>query len=104
MNSTCEEVFGFKTCCDMKTFDQNLEIHLKNTGTKTVGVHSRFHLIGRHGTKSIENLMPQGILKIPSGQIKAFYVYMDPTLWAGSQKMIFFDDSGKQYDIAINQE
>lgn len=104
MNSSCEEVFGFKTCCGAKTFDQNLEIHLKNTGTETIGVHSRFEIVGAHGTKTIDNLMPQGILKIPPGQIKAFYVYMDQVLWENSSKMKFFDEKGKLYDVAINRE
>ena len=35
MNSAVEDILAFKTCCGLKMFDQNLEIHLTNQGTRS---------------------------------------------------------------------
>ena len=32
MNSAVEDILAFKTCCGLKVMDQNLEIHVKNSG------------------------------------------------------------------------
>ena len=46
MNSSAEDILSFKTCCSLNAWDQNLEIHVKNIGNRTVVVPSYFDLEG----------------------------------------------------------
>ena len=46
MNSEVEEVLAFKTCCNLKMADQNLEILIENKGISPVVVPSYFDLEG----------------------------------------------------------
>ena len=52
MNSSVEDILAFKTCCSLKMFDQNLEIHVANQGTGPVTVPSYFDLEGESGFHS----------------------------------------------------
>jgi hypothetical protein len=101
MNSAVEDVFAFKTCCSIRVWDQNLEIHVKNVGDRAVVVPSYMDLEGEQGTTRIHTLMPSGEYRIEPGEIKAFYCYMDETLWNQSRRLIFHDDEGNIYPVEI---
>ena len=102
MNSPVEEIFSFKTCCGMKAFDQNLEIHLENRGTRPVEVPSYFDLKSPSGLHRIDTLMPHGVQQILPGETKAFYCYMDEGLGEKAQQMIFYDTQENTYPVEID--
>ncbi len=102
MNSAVEEVLAFKTCCGLKMFDQNLEIHLTNQGDIPVIVPSYFDLETAAGTERINTLTPPGEHQLRPGEIMAFYCSMDETLWAKSRNIIFHDTKGNHYPVSIN--
>ena len=54
MNSAVEDILSFKTCCGLKMFDQNLEIHLINRGPSPVVVPSCFDLETPEGVRRID--------------------------------------------------
>ena len=104
MNSSCEEIFEFRTCCGIKAFEQNLEIHVKNRGADPIVVPSYFDLEGSAGVKRVETLMPHGQHRLDPGQIIAFYCYMDEKLWRESQQMVFYDTQGVSYRVEVPHE
>ena len=101
MNSSAEDVLAFKTCCSLRVWDQNLEIHVTNTGDKDVEVNSYFDLVGKHGTKRVENLMPHGKQRLQPGQTIAFYCYMDEKEWEQAESITLYDGEGKSYSKKI---
>jgi len=101
MNSSCNEVLGFKTCCGLKMADQNLEIHVKNVGRTVAMVPSYCDLVGDRETNRIENLLPHGEHAIQPGEIMAFYCYMDEVQWNAARELAFFDRQGNRYSMAI---
>ena len=103
MNSSVEEILAFKTCCGLKIFDQNLEIHVRNVGDRPVVVPSRFHIEGDYGSKRIDAVTPPGEHEIKPGDLKAFYCTMDEQLWNRSRRIVFFDNSGTRYPVEISQ-
>lgn len=94
-------MLAFKTCCSIRVWDQNLEIHVRNVGDRAVVVPSYMDLEGEHGSKRIHTLMPAGEHRIEPGGIKAFYCYMDETLWDRSRRLIFHDCAGNKYSVEI---
>lgn len=104
MNSAVEEIFGFKTCCGLRAFDQNLEIHVKNLGLYPVIVPSHFELEGDYGNRRTDTLMPPGDQRIDPGQTVAFYCFMDQTIWDASRHMVFYDGEGNEYRIPLIHE
>ena len=104
MNSAVEDILAFKTCCGLKMFDQNLEIHLTNQGPRPVRVPSYFDLETAGETKRIETLTPSGEQTIPPGDIMAFYCTMDEGLWNKAQKLTFYDTEGNPYPVSISAE
>jgi hypothetical protein len=103
MNSAVEDILSFKTCCGLKMFDQNLEIHLINRGPSPVVVTSCFDLETPEGARRIDNLMPPGDMQIEPGEIKAFYCCMDENLWNKAGKVVFCDREGNRYPVEINK-
>ena len=103
MNSTAEDILSFKTCCGLKMFDQNLEIHLVNQGRDPVVVPSYFDLETPEGVRRFDHLLPSGDLRIEPGEIKAFYCCMDETLWNKGGKVVFCDREGNRYPVEINK-
>jgi hypothetical protein len=101
MNSQCEEIFEFKTCCGIKVFEQNLEIHVRNVGSTFVVVPSYFDLEGESGVKRIETLMPHGRHRLDPGEIIAFYCYMDEKTWTEGRHMVFYDTAGNPYRVSV---
>jgi len=101
MNSAVEDIFGFKTCCGMRAFDQNLEIHVRNVGESPIVVPSHFDLQGPWGSRRINTLMPNGDQRILPGEIKAFYCEMDDALWMKARRMVFFDSETNSYLVEL---
>jgi hypothetical protein len=104
MNSSVEDIFAFKTCCGLKMFDQNLEIHVRNLGETPVTVLGYFDLEGEFGTKRIDTLSPAGEHTLEPGTITSFYCYMDETMWEKSNTMVFYESGGSSYSVAIRHE
>ncbi|RLB78231.1 MAG: hypothetical protein DRH15_10320 [Deltaproteobacteria bacterium] len=104
MDSAAEDVLAFKTCCSLKVWDQNLEIHLTNTGEKETEVYSYFDLIGKNGAKRVENLMPNGKQRIKPGQTIAFYCYMDDREWGEAQKLVFYTTDNQKHVVELGCE
>ena len=103
MNSAVEDILSFKTCCGLKMFDQNLEIHLTNRGQTPITVPSCFDLETSEGVRRFDQLLPSGDLRIEPGEIKAFYCCMDETLWNQTGKVVFYDREGTRYPVEINK-
>jgi hypothetical protein len=101
MNSDAEEVLAFRTCCNLKMFDQNLEIHITNEGNQAIKLPSYFDLETPTKTKRITTLTPSGIQTIQPGEMKAFYCYMDESLWDRARTMTFYDTSRKGYSVKV---
>jgi hypothetical protein len=102
MNSAAEDILSFKTCCGLKMFDQNLEIHLTNRSPAPIIVPSHFDLETAQGTQRIDHLLPSGDLRIEPGEIKALYCCMDENLWNKAGKVIFYDREGNRYPVPIS--
>jgi hypothetical protein len=101
MNSPTEEIFAFKTCCGIRSFDQNLEIHVRNRGVNPVVVPGYFDLRGEGGTRRVSTLMPAGACRIAPGELRAFYCYMDEGEWRKAEEMIFYDSKGNAYPVSL---
>jgi len=101
MNTACEEVFGFKTCCGLKANDLNLEVQVVNRGDRPVVVPSCFDLETTDGVRRYDNLMPAGRHEIAPGEIKAFYCYMDPFVWVNARRLVMVDGDGQAHAAAI---
>ncbi|MFZ5868719.1 MAG: hypothetical protein ACOYXY_22770, partial [Thermodesulfobacteriota bacterium] len=104
MNSPTEEILGFKTCCGLKMFDQNLEILVTNGGDRPVIVPSYFDLESEAGTERVTAVMPHGEHRIDPGDIMAFYCSMDESRWSKAQRLVFYDNGGNSYPIPIEKE
>jgi len=101
MNSPTEEIFEFKSCCNIRAFDQNLEIHVTNRSDRTLAVPSYFDLKTKQGSERVETLMPHGQQRIAPGETIAFYCTMDDKKWKAVQKMVFYDSEGRPYPVDI---
>jgi hypothetical protein len=104
MDSSCREILDFKTCCGLKVFDQNLEIHVKNTGAEPITVPSRCDVESSAGTKRIRNLMPYGDHTLKPGEIIAFYCQLDETVWAQAEHIVFYDTQGRRYPAPVRKD
>jgi hypothetical protein len=101
MNSDAEEVLAFRTCCNLKMFDQNLEIHITNQGDQPVRLPSYFDLETPTEIKRITTLTPAGEQVIQPGEMKAFYCFMDESLWDQGRTMTFYDTSRNSYSVKV---
>ncbi len=103
MNSAVEDVLAFRTCCNLKVFDQNLEVHITNQGDQYVKVPSYFDLKGEFGTQRVDTLIPHGEHSLAPGQTIAFYCTMDEKHWEKARQMVFYDSQGNKYSTDISQ-
>lgn len=101
MNSAVEDVLAFRTCCSLKVFDQNLEVHIKNSGDRDLKVPSYFDLTGEFGTRRVDTLLPHGEQALAPGQTIAFYCTMDEKQWEQAREMVFYDSRGNAYSTDI---
>jgi hypothetical protein len=97
MNSSMEDIINFKTACCFKLSDQNLEIHVENSGQVPVTVPSYFDLENEQGIKRIDTLFPPGWQMIAPGDKLAFYCHMDETTWNSYKRLVFYDRDGARY-------
>ncbi len=103
MNTPTEEIFEFRSCCNIRVFDQNLEILVTNRSDRTVAVPSYFDLTTEQESRRIETLMPHGEQRIGPGETIAFYCTMDEKQWNAAQRMVFYDNEGNPYSVNINE-
>jgi hypothetical protein len=101
MNSPVEDIFGFKTCCGMRVFDQNLEIQITNGSQKMVRIPSYFDLKDAFASERIETLMPHGEVPVAPGETIAFYCTMDENRWKRAKELVFYDTEGNSYPVDI---
>jgi len=101
MNTPTEEIFEFRSCCNIRAFDQNLEIHITNRCDHTVGVPSYFDLMTEQESQRIETLMPHGEQRVGPGETIAFYCTMDEKQWNAAHQMVFYDSEGNHYSVDI---
>lgn len=104
MNSCVEDIFGFKTCCGARAFDQNLEVLVGNRGHVPVRVPSFCDLEGDWGSMRIDYLMPHGVFEIPPGETIAFYCQMDDRKWRASKRVVFYDTHGNAFPADVTEE
>jgi hypothetical protein len=103
-NSVVNDIFGFKTCCGARAFDQNLELLVSNPGDAPVTVPSRCELAGPGGRQMIEHLMPHGPRTIGPGETAAFYCTLDETRWRGVRCIAFFDSAGGRHVVQLEAD
>ncbi len=94
MNSSVEEIIGFK-CCSLQ--DQNLEIHLINKGDRPLEVLPGFVLSHGQEQKKITNVYPPGNVGVPPGEAAAIYCSMDEIVWDRFSRITFEDARGKAH-------
>ncbi|MCG6536317.1 MAG: hypothetical protein L7F78_16845 [Syntrophales bacterium LBB04] len=104
MNSPVEDILAFKTCCGLKMFDQNLEIHIINQGNDLLTIPAYFDLETDKETKRVTTLTPPGEHQLRPGELVAFYCSMDETLWHKARSINFFDREGNRYSHSIKHE
>jgi hypothetical protein len=104
MNSPVEDIFGFKTCCGTRVFDQNLEILITNSGQKAVQIPSYFDLRDAFASERIETLIPHGEQPVAPGETIAFYCTMEENRWKKAKEMVFYDADGNRYVVGIEAE
>lgn len=104
MNSSVEDILAFKTCCGLKMFDQNLEIHLTNLGKSTLTVPSYCDLETGGETKRITTLTPPGEHPLKPGELMAFYCSLDDALWQQARSITFYDKEGRRYTTSLEFE
>ena len=101
MDSAVEDVLAFKTCCGLQVFDQNLEIHLRNTGDRPVTIQSALDLEGPDLRERVANLLPGGGRAIAPGETAAFYCQMDEEIWRRARRATFTDTEGRSHVAPI---
>jgi hypothetical protein len=101
MDSSVEDVIAFK-CCSLP--DQNLEIHLRNTGDRALAIPSFFVLENDAEQKKIDNVYPPGGIRVAPGEFTAIYCPMDPTEWARYRTIVFSDSDGCSYRFPTRPE
>ena len=100
MNSSIEEVLAFK-CCNLP--NQNLEIHLRNTGDRPLSLSCFFVLKNDSESRRVDNFYPYGDLALPPGEITALYCNMDASEWARYRTISFFEKTGREYSFPTQE-
>jgi hypothetical protein len=104
MNSPVEDIFAFKTCCGVRVFDQNLEIHITNHTNHTLYIPSYFDLKDASGWHRFETLIPNGEQRVLPGKAIAFYCAMDERRWKEAHKIAFYDREGHTYAATVGRQ
>ncbi|MBW1643499.1 MAG: hypothetical protein JRJ76_11730, partial [Deltaproteobacteria bacterium] len=77
-DTAMEDVLAFK-CCNLP--DQNLEIHIRNTGERPVGIQGYIELENDNETMRCNHLYPPWERSLSPGEVAAFYCNMDKEQW-----------------------
>ncbi len=101
MNSTVEDVISFK-CCNLH--DQNLEIHLKNTGSEVLEIPNACELVGEEGRYRIEYLYPAGPYRLEPGEVTACYCTLADEVFDRHRRIVFTDTQGRRYEAPLREE
>ncbi|MBU1741244.1 MAG: hypothetical protein KKC37_06830 [Proteobacteria bacterium] len=104
INSGVDEIFGFKTCCGARAFDQNLELLLTNQGPTPLTIPSHCDLETDRGPERVDYLMPHGPQRIAPGETRAFYCQMDDSRWRRVTRIVFYDTQGRSYAADLKPE
>ncbi len=96
MNSVMEEILSFK-CCGLH--NQNLEMHVDNSGDSPLTVLSRFRLEGKGKVLDCDHLFPPGGQLIQPGTGAAFYCALDETEYREYERLCIFDGEGNSYQF-----
>lgn len=99
-NSSMEDVLAFK-CCSLP--DQNLEIHIRNTGERPVVIQGYIDLENDSGTIRCNYVYPPWERSLPPGELAAFYCQMDRELWNQYRTLIIFDTEGNAYRFPLSK-
>ena len=93
-----EEVLSFK-CCGLH--NQNLEMHVDNTGDEPVTVKGIFEL--KKGDRPVDSwyLFPYWGQRIEPGTGAAFYCSMDESVFDQYDTLIIYDERGSTYEFAL---
>lgn len=94
MNSSVEEILSFK-CCHLH--DQNLEIHLTNTGGGVLTVPSACELVGEEERFRIDYLYPPGPYRLPPGEVTACYCSLGEEVFERYRWIVFRDAEGQEH-------
>ncbi len=100
MNSVMEEILAFR-CCNIP--NQNLEMHVDNTGDQPVTVPGRFTLENENGILECSHLFPPWGQTIEPGTGAAFYCSMDESEWERYQTLTIFDGEGNTYRFSTKE-
>ncbi|NIQ37139.1 MAG: hypothetical protein GTN81_00905 [Proteobacteria bacterium] len=103
MNSSIEDILAFRTCCGIRAFDLNLEIHVINRGDLPVEIPSYFDLRDDSGFYRVDTLMPHGVQSVGPGETFAFYCTMDEVRWKRARELVFYDIEGNIHSTNISQ-
>ena len=77
--------------------NQNLELHLKNTGDKPITIVDGFTLENNTETHKVFNLFPPWRTPIDPGRSTAYYCSIDENLWKKFTTIIIIDTNGNEY-------
>lgn len=100
MNSCMEEVLAFK-CCSLP--NQNLEMHVRNTGDRAVTVSPRLVLENASGSWECGHLFPPWEQHLTPGEAVAYYCSMPPLLWEQYETVSVFDKEGNAYRFPLKE-
>ena len=99
-DTSMEDVLAFK-CCNLP--DQNLEIHIRNIGEKSIGIQGYVELENDNETIRCNHLYPPWERTLPPGETAAFYCHMDKELWNRYKTLTVYDGNGKAYRFPITK-
>jgi hypothetical protein len=99
-NTGMEDVLAFK-CCNLP--DQNLEIHIRNTGDRSVGIRGYVELENDNETMRCNHLYPPWERTLASGETAAFYCHMESELWNQYNVLVVYDGDGNAYRFPITR-
>ncbi|MFP4476128.1 MAG: hypothetical protein ACLFOY_11275 [Desulfatibacillaceae bacterium] len=98
-DSSVEDVIGFK-CCNLP--DQNLELHVRNTGQVEVHVAGEVDFEDAAGKQHRYHLYPPWKQKVAPGAAAAFYCGMDEATYSGFVAVSITDEHGRRHRFPIN--
>ena len=101
-DSAALEVFAFK-CCVTGAWALNLEVQLTNEGSAPVSVPNRLELHGASGSPVVvDQLTPSAVMLIEPGETRAFYGYVDESVWAEARSLVVCDEKGNRYQVDLS--
>ncbi len=94
MNSSMEDVLSCR-CAGLH--NQNMELHVYNTGNQPVTIQKYFVLKSITETYKCENLFPPWEQTIAPGCATAFYCEFDQNNWKNYHTIVIYDIEDNEY-------